>query len=530
MASLNRFTEQMQAMLPQWMKMAKDSNSVGAQFLNAFGLEFEDIRAYLDEVLTNQYIDNVDVSQVDITYKVPVALPTVLDMESIDQVMGTKKDMRYKITLVETLKEFYTSSADQDTCIIDRGEGLIYIRPRAELIYGDKFVPYDSVEINGAVHYDLILHHVWNPFDEFGLLLGLQRLYGEQNASFKERILDVFKNPGNATQQGIINGLSRELGIKKGEMSIKELANKAFKDTLLNDDGSPTKKLSSYVDRINKLLGFTWDNMTWGEAYWRSVEEANLGFDYLPHVWDAAMTPWESEEFQSGIGDGDDLLVRAPEKLENIRDFKYYVGVRGVVKEGDLVHPEHSFKYKITAKGTILNQEYKPENYKYTVIASEIIDLYYIVKAYQKYIHIDNFNFTNLTGYQYDNPRNPNLQVVDGQTILTPPTDKHLEVEVFMETQDPTQTPLLSSLKVLWTDKTGIDRSFVMDTQTDFDRNDPTVVVDKQNVITTPAGNVELGFGDFHHVIDTEGDWNKGSLLNVEIMPHGSIQLVRPKI
>lgn len=532
MAELNRFTRQLQSMLPRWMKMAKDPESVGAQFLNVFGLEFQDVRDYLDSVLNDQYIDSVDLSQIDISYKIPVALPSVLDMQAIDTVVGKNGITSYELKVVSTLKEFYTAPETQDVCIVDRSEAIVYIRPRSELIEANKFRPYEEVEINGASHYEMILHHIWNPLDEFGLLLGVQRLFGERNTEFKARIMDVFVNPGNATQGGLVNALSRELGIQKKHIKINELNNKAFKDSMINDDGTPSVKLISYVDRLNKLLGFTWDNMTWGEAYWKSVQEANVGFDYLPHVWDASMSPWLNEEFQSGIGDGDDLLVRAPEEQSNIRNFNYYVGVRGVVKDGSLIYPEHSFKYKITAKGTIMNQEYRPENYKYTVIASEIIYLYFIVKAYQRYVHTDVLDFTDLSGYKYDTPLaiNAGVEVVDGTTILTNKSDQHLEIEVYMKTTDATQSPSLEVLNVHWKDSTGVDRTFTMDTQVDFDRNDPTVETEKMNAVTTPEGNVELGFGDFYHVINTEGDWKKGALMNTEVTPDGSIQLVRPQI
>lgn len=531
MAELNKFTQSMMAMLPQWMKMAKDPNSVGAQFLNVFGLEFQDVRDYLDSALGDQYISTVDLSQVDITYKVPVALPSVLDMQGVDSVVGKNGTESYQIRVVATIKEFYMSSEDEDVCIVDRSEALIYIRPRKSLIDANKFQPYQEVEINGASHYELILHHVWNSVDEFGLLLGIQRLYGERNEAYKTRILDVFVNPGNSTRMGLSNALSREFGISKENINIQEFNNPAYKESLLNEDGSPTAKLIGYVDRINKLLGFTWDNMTWGEAYWRSVEEANVGFDYLPHVWDASTAPWLAEEFQSGIGDGKDLLVRAPEEQSNVRNFNYYVGVRGVIKDGSLIYPEHSFKYKITAKGTILNQEYKPENYKYTVIASEILYLYFIIKAYQKYTHVDNLDFTDLTNYKYDtpSPANSGIEVVDGNTILTNRSDKHLEIEAYLSTKDATKSPTLEVLQVLWTDATNVERTFTMDTQVDFDRNDPTVETEKLNVITDD-GSVQLGFGDFYHVINTEGDWKKGTLLNTEITPDGSIQLIRPNI
>jgi hypothetical protein len=528
MAELSVFTKQLQSMLPQWMKMAKDPNSVGGQFLNVFGLEFQDIKGYLNEIRSNQFIGTADVGQIDITYKVPLALPTIVDNVAIDVVVGIKGSNQYAIKLVDTLREFYGAGSDQHVGILDRTEGMIYTRPASELIDDNKLAPYDSVLINGTAHYDLILHHVWNAFDEFGLLLGLQRLYGERNDDFRVRIEDVFVSPGNSTRDGLYNALSRELGIDKTSIKINELSDMAFKDSLLNSDGSPTQKLISYADNINKLLGFTWDNMSWDEAYWRSIEEANMGLDYLPHIWNAQMDLWNDENIQSGVGDGNDLLVYAPTEQSNVRDFKYNIGLRGVIKDGEMIHPEHSFKYKIVAKGTIISDEDKPENYRYTVIASEIIYLYYLIRAFQQYDYTTTIDFVDSTGFVYDGGHN--LEIVPGTTIMSPKAQKQLEVQVFMETKDKTATPKLDSLNIGWKDTTGTIRSFPFDTQTDFDRNDPTVAVLKQNLITTVAGDVELGYGDFYHVLNTEGDWKKGSLLNTELTTDGSIRLITPKI
>jgi hypothetical protein len=526
--ALSIFTRQLQSMLPQWMKMAKDPTSVGAQFLNVFGLEFDDVKKYLNEITSNQYIGTADIGQIDLTYKVPLALPTIVDYEGIDTAVAIKGDDQFSIKIVTTLRDFYGAGADQHVAILDRTAGLLYVRPASALITSNKLSPYDSVLINETAHYELILHHVWNAFDEFGLLLGIQRLYGERNAEFKARILDVFANPGNSTKDGLYNALSRELGIDKDLIRINELSDPAFKDTLLNSDGSPSQKLISYSQNINKLLGFTWDNMAWDEAYWKSIEEASMGLDYLPHVWDARMDLWNDEQVQSGVGDGNDLLVYAPTEQENERDFNYYVGLRGVIKDGQMVHPEHSFKYKIVAKGTILSEEDKPENYRYTVVASEIIYLYYIIRAFQQYDYVSTIDFTTTTGLVYDS--GGNLEIVDGTTIMSTKNQKQLEVEVFMETTLKTATPLLQQLNIGWKDAGGTTRNFPFDTQVDFDRNDPTVTVLKQNLISNASGHLELGYGDFYHVINTEGDWKKGSLLNTELTPDGSIRLITPKI
>ncbi len=62
------------------------------------------------------------------------------------------------------------------------------------------------------------LHQVFNELDRFGLLLGLQRLEEERNAEYKQRLLDVFVNRASSTYRGLINGITRELGL-----SIREI-------------------------------------------------------------------------------------------------------------------------------------------------------------------------------------------------------------------------------------------------------------------------------------------------------------------
>lgn len=54
----------------------------------------------------------------------------------------------------------------------------------------------------------------WNQFDEHGLLVGIRRLAGESNASFRRRLFDSFTNIANSTYKGLINGITRELGLE----------------------------------------------------------------------------------------------------------------------------------------------------------------------------------------------------------------------------------------------------------------------------------------------------------------------------
>jgi len=532
MAEVSKFTASMQAMLPQWMKMAKDPDSVGAQFLNVFGMEYDDVQAYLDQVFTNQYIGTANIGQIDITYKVPIALPIVLDMETLDTVAATRGSERFHFRVVFSLRDFYADD-EENKAIIDRDAGLVYIRPADPIIEGSlQWQPFDTVEINDTAHYEYSLHHVWNAFDEFGLLLGIERLFGERNQAFKERILDVFRKPANSTKQGLLNGISRALGVEESEVIINEFANKAYRGALLNEDGSPSDKLTKYVNRINKIFGFTWDNMSWGEAYWRSIEESNMGLEYLPHVWDASTAGWAQTDFQSGIGDGDDLKVTAPKEESNTRNFNYYVGLRGRNSGLERVDPELNFKYKITAQGMILDEEYRPETYKYTVVASEIVDLYYLIKAMKDYMFTTTVDFNASTpGYQFDDEANPGVEMIKGTTNLSKTSTeyKYYKVIVDMETRSVTDTPKLNDLTVKWRDTAGGLHDFTLTSQDDLTRNDTYVDTNTTDVLVAVDGNVELGFGDFYNMIDTEGSFKEGThTRSVQITRGGSIQLNLP--
>ena len=532
---VSKFTEQMQAMLPQWMKMAKDPDSVGAQFLNIFGLEFEDVQKYLDSIIDNQYIDTADIGQIDIVYKVPLALPIVLDMEILDEVSAIKDGETHYFIVSPTLREFYANN-EENRVILDREAGLIYLRPAPMLMEGDLLLnPFDTILVNGTTHFEYSIHHIWNAFDEFGLLLGIERLFGERNAKFKQRILDVFRKPGNSTKQGLTNALSRELGIEAKEVKINEFANKAFRGSLLSEDGTPTQKLLNYVERVNKIFGFTWDNMTWGEAYWRSIEETQMGLEYLPHVWDAAMNNWKDTDFQSGIGDEDDLKVTAPKEEDNVRNFKYYVGLRGLDSGLEIINPEIDFKYKITAKGMVLDEEYRPEVYKYTVVASEIVMLHYAIRAMKTYFYHTIVDFdTTKPGYQFSDPANPGIEIIKGTTNLskTDLTYKYYKIIAELETRSKSDTPVLQDVTIRWRDTANVVHDYVITSQEDFTKNQADIVnTELSDVIATDEGTIELGFGDFYYMIDTEGSFKEGVVSPgaAEITRAGSVRLNLPK-
>jgi len=56
---------------------------------------------------------------------------------------------------------------------------------------------------------------VWNVFDEHGLVADIERLPGEGNFEFSNRIKDAYANRGGSTFIGIVNGATRELNLSK---------------------------------------------------------------------------------------------------------------------------------------------------------------------------------------------------------------------------------------------------------------------------------------------------------------------------
>ena len=194
--SVSRFTENMMARFPSWMKMAKDPDSVGAQFLDVFGVTLAEFKQELDTVVDNFYIETAHTEMIDILYRMPLASETILDMTVGDTVeLETFDGQRIRVFESNTLRDFYGLNKQLPRLYQDRSRGYLYLRVDFTLIE-DIRNPYRAVIINGAPQYTLEIHHVWNAFDEFALLLGLTRLPGERNQNLKARILDVFENPG----------------------------------------------------------------------------------------------------------------------------------------------------------------------------------------------------------------------------------------------------------------------------------------------------------------------------------------------
>lgn len=363
----SRISESILSELPKWFKMRRDKKSNGARFMNITGLQLEDVEYYLQYALDNQFISTADEQQVDIIYK--GHLPA--SMKGTERLRFSGGNQR--LEKVESLRDFYEGI----TTVRLGHEELYYINPyfidwEKKIVYVKKKYNESDVYPEGNIHMEIIdekhkklfemdikthLHHVWNFFDEFGLLLDTPRFYGENNREYKKRILDVFRNPASSTKVGLENSIARELGLWKeyiwhdgavdfvikesnvilrtitvdddpvglydigedrsgrrtisgndnfkGRMrrvkyvsgvdmhSFNDLDDFAFQDTLYRIDRVAKPMLKYYVDIITNQIPIMWNQFIWNESFWDIADEEMGGRGHIPNFNDARFLNWQ---------------------------------------------------------------------------------------------------------------------------------------------------------------------------------------------------------------------------------------------
>lgn len=128
---------------------------------------------------------------------------------------------------------------------------------------------------------DLTPHSPFVSFDDHGLFLSLERLRGENNRDYRQRLLQVFSRRANSAYRGLVNGITRELGLSfyyAIEVNPRTDANGSFiaPDPYIKFDGV---YLYLYSDYQNGTLDCTIDRYEPGGAFehiFRLVNRINL--------------------------------------------------------------------------------------------------------------------------------------------------------------------------------------------------------------------------------------------------------------
>jgi len=207
--------------LPFWFNIKKDpNNSIGALFLDVFGVTLEEVKGVLDYAYKQTNLLTADITMIDTVYKGVVPQVVVQNIETI-QITGEG----YVLKRVNTVEDFFVRAYEDmnhpltdpgDVFYIDTESYMIYtLKPYKKSLFDHSSILTVIIDDKQFIDIPLLTHMVWNYFDEFGYLLGCPRIHGEKNSEYKERILDVFVNKPGASMDQLLNGISRELGLTK---------------------------------------------------------------------------------------------------------------------------------------------------------------------------------------------------------------------------------------------------------------------------------------------------------------------------
>ena len=217
-----RHTNAILEALPHWFSIRKESkDSIGARFLNICGLELDDARYVIDYAYQQCYIATADIDQVDFCYKAIVPMP--LKVKNVDAVFANHSGL----IKAENLKQFFGVDQNGIRDVNVHSFEFYYTDDDRNIIYVRKKFNADAINNDGKIvlkfgdkEYTLKLqpHHVWNFFDELGALVSCPRIPEEPNFEYQKRIMDVFMNKANASRDGLINGIGRELALRRNLM------------------------------------------------------------------------------------------------------------------------------------------------------------------------------------------------------------------------------------------------------------------------------------------------------------------------
>lgn len=344
--------------LPYWFHIRKHSDdSHGADYLNITGINLDDSAYTIDYAYAQCYIDTVDIKQIDFCYKAIIPMPD--SVYNIEAVFANNTGL-YE---AKTLKEFFGIDLHNIEDVNLHSFESYYVDYKRNIVYVRQKFNVDAVNNNGKIRIKykgedwprevpLIPHQVWNYLDELGALVSCPRLPEEPNIEYKKRIQDVFKNPANASKNGLINGIARELSIRRilswddttenlelndpmivlnsikvsgsyypkdriffsatGTViltPIDELENGCevtyvyglemhqfwnkddikLRNELFTVEGKPKTKLNQYIQILNSESPIFWDNFRWNEQYWDQNSEDVNGIGYVKHLYDGSI-------------------------------------------------------------------------------------------------------------------------------------------------------------------------------------------------------------------------------------------------
>jgi hypothetical protein len=199
------YTQEAANEYPSWTRIRKTKESNGQRFLNFFGIHIEELKEYFDWISEQKYIGSADIHMLDWVY-----VYELIEIQNNDTIELTHEiaGVRKTIPILTTIREFFYNQTNQGG-IIDYEKRKFYSKEKYEKVMGIVTKGNQQFEFETAAE----PFHIWNTLDEFGLLVGVKRQHLEANLPYKDRILDAFRYKANSSDEGLTNGIARELSM-----------------------------------------------------------------------------------------------------------------------------------------------------------------------------------------------------------------------------------------------------------------------------------------------------------------------------
>jgi hypothetical protein len=297
---------------PSWMSLHKDSFDQAtpslytpvtnaSKYINAIvGQELDNFDRELDLLKINPYIGRANEDQIAWIYSSTNVNAT------FHKILGNDVEL----VRIDNLSDFLKSK---------KTDYVFYHNPiNREILTLQKYIFLQAKNENsGLTNLNQIPLKVFNWFDELGLRVGIYRLYLEENSSFKERILDVFKNPVGIDIESFKKTLRRELNIWKAygvepsssyvgaTPEILEMSDITNSTPYFTADGNSTDNFRKLVEELNIKYPNNWGYFKFDDAIWDYAGLNQEGVGKLTaHYLDSDI---KIPYYQPGVGDQDDL-------------------------------------------------------------------------------------------------------------------------------------------------------------------------------------------------------------------------------
>ena len=325
---LNRF--------PSWTKTFSDSLAAATpelatpvtnagKFVNALiGDSLDKIDEFISKIELDSFIDSANINEISWMYLYAPIAPGFI------KITGDRVELARLSTMKELLEH-------RDTDYV-----FYYNYLTRELYTLKKF---EELKVD-QIEYSSIPVQTINSFDDFGLRVGLQRLYLEGNANFAKRILDVAQNPPAINEDGLKLTLRRELDIWRAvgatpdsdylgaTPEVIEIEDMQLMSKYFSKDGIPTKEFYDFVEYINIKYPSNLGYIRWGQAYWDYAGKRKEGISSIPQITDSATPDSYIEVYQPGIGDFEDAKLSLEKVDQLINNYSFGLRVEGLKWDG----------------------------------------------------------------------------------------------------------------------------------------------------------------------------------------------------